>query len=133
MKKSVLGIVVVVLVAGIVFAGVVSFREGGSVEWACDNYSGEVERDSCYSQFALSEGEGELCDEVEDSIRRDGCINVVAIFLKDESLCESSENAFGLCIMGVAAAKGDASLCDKISGEEFPNRRSCVNHVDGVR
>jgi len=113
------------LVAGIIFLIVLL---GGYIVYTiffadpCKNLP-IAQADNCYIDISVEKGKPSICEEITESNleKRDICFKEVATQINDATLCEKiiGENRVSECYSEIAAETDNLSLCEKTKNPEF--------------
>ena len=88
-------------------------------------------KDSCYENISISLGDFSLCKKIFTPWGQDDCYEEVAIKTQDVTICENvdpSWNTRDKCILHVARAKQNPSLCEKIQSQKF--KTECYSELN---
>jgi len=91
----------------------------------CQRMKQLLEKTSCITAVALTEGDPDVCDNIKEDLLVGACVAVIAECKQDESICarlgEKDVGSQYVCESMVAKAKKDESICEGIDNTNYRN------------
>lgn len=95
----------------------------------CENISGSLTRDLCYSDHAAADKDLTLCNAVNDSIEKERCFGGVARESGSPKICEmiKTQSELDWCYADVGVFTKNLTLCEKSADTVLKN--ICIEKI----